>query len=274
MKWVVKIYAILLYAYPREFRSRFGAEMQQIFRDRCEAALTHPRPAPLLRFVCATLRDWLLSSIKERLANMATVMLNTWQRRTARGLAVAILVVLAYFLVTTEVMQAFLISAPSMEGSLWVGDRILVNKLVKGNEFGRDDLVVFHYPDNERQTFVKRVIGLPGDHIRLVDKQVIRNGRPLVEPYVEHSSPSTDAYRDNFPAVPPLPSLTSRRGLDMLAHDVAGGEVTVPEGSLFVLGDNRDNSLDSRYWGFVPLRDVVGKPVLVYWTRRTLSTPR
>jgi signal peptidase I len=196
-----------------------------------------------------------------------------WQRRTARGLSAAALTVLAFLLITSKVMQAYVISASSMEGSLWVGDHILVNKLAHGGEIERDDLLVFRYPDDERQTFVKRVIGLPGDHIRLIDKQVIRNGRRLVEPYAQHLTGSTDAYRDNFPAAPPTPVVTSRRGLDMLAHDVAGGEVTVPAGSLFVLGDNRENSLDSRYWGFVPIQNVVGRPLLVYWHRLHSGRP-
>jgi signal peptidase I len=257
-----RVYAILLYAYPRDFRNRLGAEMRQALLERWRAVAANPQPAPLIRFFFATARDWLLSSTKERIANMT---LTIWQRRAARGLGVAVFTVLAFLLITTRVMQAYVISASSMEGSLWIGDHILVNKLAHGGEVERDNLVVFRYPDDPRQTFVKRVIGVPGDHIRLVDKQVIRNGRRLVEPYVQHSKPSADAYRDNFPAAAPPPVETSARGLDMLSHDVTGGELTVPEGSLFVLGDNRDNSLDSRYWGFVPIGDVVGRPLLVYW---------
>jgi signal peptidase I len=106
-------------------------------------------------------------------------------------------------------------------------------------------------------TLVKRVIGLPGDRIRLMDKQLIRNGQTLEEPYVRHISPAIDDYRDNFP---------TSAALEKFARHVEGGEVVVPPASLFVLGDNRDNSLDSRYWGFVPSSYVVGKPLVIYWS--------
>jgi signal peptidase I len=254
-----EFYEILLRAYPREFRGRFGAEMRQTFGDRWRAVATNPGLAPRVRFFAATAADWLLSSTKERIASMAMILTN-WQRRTARGLGVAALMVLAYFFVTARVMQAFVISAPSMEGSLQVGDHILVNKLAHGGEVHRGDLITFRYPEDERQTFVKRVIGVPGDRIRLIDKQVIRNGQRLTEPYAQHLMATIDAYRDNFPDA--APSVATPRGLEMLHHDIANGEITVPPGAFFVLGDNRDNSLDSRYWGFVPARNVVGRVVL------------
>jgi signal peptidase I len=132
------------------------------------------------------------------------------------------------------------------------------------HEVKRGDIVAFLYPEDTRQTFVKRVIGLPGDRIRLVDKQVIRNGHALIEPYTQHVDPSTDRYRDDFPQMPEV--FTTSRGQDMFEHHVANGEVTVPPDTLFVLGDNRDNSADSRYWGFVPREYVVGKPLIVYWS--------
>jgi len=115
-----------------------------------------------------------------------------------------------------------------------------------------------------RQTFVKRVIGLPGDRIRLENKRVIRNGQTLDEPYAQHSSSYIDDYRDNFPTAPDFS--TSGRGREMFVRDVRDGEVTVPPGMLFVMGDNRDNSLDSRYWGFVPRDYLVGKPLVIYWS--------
>ncbi len=124
-----RVYAILLYAYPREFRNRFGAEMRQVFRDRCGVAAANP--ATLIPFFLATARDWFLSSTKERIANMT---MTIWQRRAARCLGVAVLTVLAFLLITTKVMQAYVISASSMEGSLWRGDHILVNKLAHGGE--------------------------------------------------------------------------------------------------------------------------------------------
>ena len=119
--------------------------------------------------------------------------------------------------------------------------RPLVSKLIGGLRQG--DVVVFRYPLNHRQTFIKRVIGLPGDRIHIENKQVFRNGEPLTEPYVTHvaSMDSRDAMRDNFP------------------------ETVVPANSLFVLGDNRDNSLDSRYFGFVSRDDILARPWVIYW---------
>ncbi len=128
----------------------------------------------------------------------------------------------------------------------------------------RGDIVAFLYPEDTSQIFVKRVIGLPGDRIRMADKQVIRNGHALIEPYTQHVDPSIDSYRDDFPVRPEV--FTTPRGQDMFEHHVANGEVTVPPGTFFAMGDNRDNSSDSRYWGFVPREYVVGKPVLVYWS--------
>jgi signal peptidase I len=128
----------------------------------------------------------------------------------------------------------------------------------------RGDIVVFHYPEDVRETYVKRVIGIPGDRIRMAGKQVVRNGVRLIEPYTQHIDPMLDPYRDNFPTAPQYN--TTPRGRDMLLNHVRGGEVVVPAGMLFALGDNRDNSEDSRYWGFVPRDYVVGKPVVVYWS--------
>ena len=255
-----RTYAFLLYAYPSEFRTQFGAEMRQVFRDRCRAIAAAAEPAPLIVFLLGTIGDWLSSSIRERVASMTTVIRNNWRWRTARGLAVAALTILAYLFITTELMQAYVISGPSMEDTLRIGDHILVNKRA---QIGRDELVSFRHPENERVTLVKRVIGVPGDRIHLVDKQVIRNGRRLIEPYAKHRG-GADPYRDNFPADPPAEM--SQRGRKMLDQYVASGEVTVPAGSLFVLGDNRDNSLDSRYFGFVPGGYVIGRPVFVYWS--------
>jgi signal peptidase I len=108
------------------------------------------------------------------------------------------------------------------------------------------------------------VIGLPGDRIRLDRQRVVRNGRRLTEPYTQHIAAYPDAYRDNFPLSPEAD--TTAGGRDMFEHHVVSGEVIVPPNMLFMLGDNRDNSLDSRYWGFVPRSYVVGKPLFVYWS--------
>ncbi len=237
--------------------------MQQAFRDRFRAALAKHESGALVGFWLAMTRDWILSSGKERMASMSA----TWNHRlwrTARGVAFAVLMVAICVTASAPFMRAYVIPSASMEGSLLIGDHVIVNKFGVGREIRRDELVTLRYPVDPRQTFVKRVIGIPGDHIRLVDKQVIRNGRRLVEPYVRHDTAHADAYRDNSPGAPN--NLLPAQGVDMIDHHVSGGEVIVPEGSLFVLGDNRDDSLDSRYWGFVPRANVIGQPVFVYWS--------
>jgi signal peptidase I len=128
----------------------------------------------------------------------------------------------------------------------------------------RGDIIVFRYPVDIRQTFVKRVIGAPGDRIRIVNKQVYVNGVPGSEPYKFHKTDYMAPYRDNFPGEPDV--LVDRGALDMLQNHVTNGEVVVPPNSYFAMGDNRDNSLDSRYWGFVPRENIIGKPLVIYWS--------
>jgi signal peptidase I len=177
---------------------------------------------------------------------------------------------------TTTLVQAFVIPTGSMEDTLLVGDHLLVDKLAYApagpiskyilpyEQVKRGDIIVFRYPVDIKQTYVKRCMGLPGDHIKLVDKQLYLNGKKLDEPYVYHKSAFIDAYRDNFPGEPDMQ--VSALGKDMLDNHVVNGEVIVPPGNYFALGDNRDNSLDSRYWGFVPRDNIVGKPFIVYWS--------
>jgi signal peptidase I len=177
---------------------------------------------------------------------------------------------------TTTLVQAFVIPTGSMEDTLLIGDHLLVDKLAYApsgpisrfvlpyEPVRRGDIIVFRYPMDVTQTYVKRVVGIPGDRIRLVDKQVIRNGVRLEEPYVYHKTEYIDSYRDNFPGEPN--TRISDAAQEMLEKHVAGGEVIVPPGSYFAMGDNRDSSFDSRYWGFVPRDNIRGKPLIIWWS--------
>ena len=177
---------------------------------------------------------------------------------------------------TGTIAQPFVIPTSSMEDNLLVGDHLIVDRmtyapagrltghLLPYDPVKRGDIIVFRYPLNIREDYVKRVIGVAGDRIRLVNKQVYLNGKELNEPYKVHKSGYVNAYRDNFPTTPDVNLPPS--ALDMLEHHVVNGEVVVPPGYYFAMGDNRDNSADSRYWGFVPRENIKGKPLLVYWS--------
>lgn len=185
---------------------------------------------------------------------------------------------------TTTLVQAFVIPTGSMEDTLLIGDHLLVDKLAfaPAGSFSHfvlpyenpkhGDIIVFRYPADISQTFVKRVIGVPGDHIRVVDQVVYRNGVRLNEPYV-YLKLGTGAGTGTFPGEPtpyadpqhPLQGVFQEK---MLEHNVVNGEVVVPPNSYFAMGDNRENSLDSRFWGFVPRDYIIGKPILIYWSYR------
>jgi signal peptidase I len=184
-------------------------------------------------------------------------------------------VVIAVFVITF-IVQAFQIPSPSMENTLLVGDYLLVNKLCYGGgslgdflmpyrKVQRGDIVVFHYPVNPAQHFVKRVIGVPGDRVRLVDKQVFVNGVAWKEPHAHFSRPANDLFRDNFPRLDVAPGETPEWWVQ-LRKLVDNGQLIVPQGHYFVMGDNRDDSYDSRYWGFVPQANIIGRPLLIYWS--------
>jgi signal peptidase I len=190
-------------------------------------------------------------------------------------------VVIAIFVITF-IVQAFQIPSESMENTLLVGDYLLVNKLCYGGHsrvasgFGdlvmpyqkiaRGDVIVFHYPVDPQQHFVKRVIGLPGDRLRMVNKRVLINGKPLDEPYVRFIEPRNNLFRDDFPRVDiAAPRLAGDWWLQMTKL-VVDGQLIIPEGHYFVMGDNRDNSDDSRYWGFVPQENIIGRPLVIYWS--------
>lgn len=176
-----------------------------------------------------------------------------WVKSIVLALALALFI-------RTFFVQAYKIPSGSMIPTLLIGDHILVNKLVyglknpltrkpflyQGRLPRRQEIVVFIYPKNRKLDFIKRVIGLPGDVVEIRNKRVFVNGKPLHEPYVQYTDPHVYppgvSPRDNF------------------------GPVKVPPGHIFVMGDNRDESYDSRFWGFVPLRDVKGKAFLIYFS--------
>jgi len=193
--------------------------------------------------------------------------------------SLAVTVVIAVFVITFLV-QAFQIPSESMENTLLIGDYLLVDKVHYGHRgpWGeilpytpakRGEIIVFRYPVHPQQHFVKRVIGLPGDHIRLLDRRVLVNGVPLQENYVIHTKPDFDRFRDDFPLTD-IPSANMEpQWWEEMQKLVRNGELIVPPNHYFVLGDNRDESLDSRYWGCVPRENIIGRPLMIYWSVRT-----
>lgn len=177
---------------------------------------------------------------------------------------------------TTAIAQPFVIPSSSMEDNLLVGDHLIVDRLAYAppgpfsrhllpyDPVRRGDIIVFRYPLNIKEDYIKRVIGVPGDRIHIVNKQVFLNGKKLNEPYKFHKSEYIDSYRDNFPSTPNIGLPPS--ALDMLNNHVVNGDVVVPSDHFFAMGDNRDNSADSRYWGFVPRENIKGKPLVIYWS--------
>jgi signal peptidase I len=183
-------------------------------------------------------------------------------------------VVVFSIFVITFVVQAFQIPSGSMENTLLVGDFLLVDKLhfagpvadrlLPYGDIHRGDIIVFYFPVDPSQFLVKRVIGVPGDHIRLRNQIVYVNGVQQQEGYVIHRSWIPDPYRDNFPVQrSSSPDIDRRWGYQMKQY-VSDGELVVPPARYFVLGDNRDQSLDSRYWGFVPRANIIGRPLVIY----------
>jgi len=189
-----------------------------------------------------------------------------FRKSTAREYfeSIVIAVVLALF-IRTFVVQAFKIPTGSMEENLLSGDHLLVNKFIFApaptalerallpiGTIKRRDIIVFKYPEEPDRDFIKRVIGLPGETIELREKKVYVNGKPLDEPYVHFLQP---------------PSMESDLH-EVTSFDVREryGPVTVPPNHYFVMGDNRDNSQDSRYWGFLPRENIKGKALLIYWS--------
>ena len=189
-------------------------------------------------------------------------------------------VILALF-GTTFVVQAFKIPSQSMEPTLLVGDHLLVNKFIFGGRDSwydrllpyrpvrRGDVIVFKFPFQDHPHYVKRVIGVPGDRIKIVDQQVYRNGQRLNEPYADHDTAVPyDPFLYNFPPASrdELISNVQPEWADQIFQYVQKGELVVPPGNYFAMGDNRDHSWDSRYWGFVNREAIMGRPVVIYWS--------
>ncbi len=179
--------------------------------------------------------------------------------------SVVVAVVLALF-IRTFAVQAFKIPTGSMETNLLIGDHLLVNKLVYSPSFGplesallgkreikRGHVVVFKFPEDPTRDFIKRVIGLPGETVEIRDKKVFVDGEALEEPYARFLEP-------------PLRHDDPEYGLRGEGVRDNWGPQVVPAGQLFVMGDNRDNSRDSRFWGFLPADQVKGRALLVYWS--------
>jgi signal peptidase I len=185
------------------------------------------------------------------------------------------IIIVALFIITFTV-QPFRIPSGSMEPTLLIGDFLLVNKqspslgasggLLPASHIRRGEIIVFHYPIDPSVHLVKRVVGMPGDHLKLREGHVLINGSPLPEPYAMYSPGDPDSFRDNFPRLQSAdPNIDSRWWIRMRTL-IDEGELIIPAGNYFVLGDNRNNSEDSRYWGFVPRSAIVGQPFLIYFS--------
>jgi len=196
--------------------------------------------------------------------------------------SIAIVLVTGLFIITFT-LQAFTIPSSSMENTLLIGDHLFVDrillapatkwigKLIPYRTPRHGDVFVFISPAQPGLYIVKRVMGLPGDRLHLQDGAVYRNGERLNEPYVVRKGDYVP-YRDNFPNVPvsDYEDVTPEWRAELPSF-IKNGDLVVPPNSIFAMGDNRDVSLDSRYWGFVPFENVIGRPMFIYWS---FVTPR
>ena len=206
---------------------------------------------------------------------------------TVEFLASLAAVLVTGLFIITFVVQAFEIPSSSMENTLLIGDHVFVNRvqfspktkwvgpILPYRDIRRGDIVVFLSPAEPGLYVVKRIMGIPGDRIHLRDGVVYRNGQKLEEPYLhppggEMPDPLRDNYRDNFPAAPApdYVGVTPAWRLLMPKY-IEGDDLVVPPDSYFGMGDNRDVSLDSRYWGFIPRANVIGRPMFIYWSFET-----
>jgi signal peptidase I len=189
--------------------------------------------------------------------------------------------------IMTFVAQTFAIPSGSMENTLLIGDHVIADRtqfapksswlgsLFPYRDIQRGDIVVFLSPQTPGLPVVKRIIGVPGDRIHLRDGVVYRNGERLSEPYILHDRDyPRNSYRDNFPGVPPAnfdPNVWDTWRAELPSH-IQGEDIVVPPNAYFGMGDHRGISLDSRYWGFIPRRNIIGRPLFVYWSFKTDET--
>ncbi len=193
--------------------------------------------------------------------------------------SLAVVLVTGLFIITF-IVQAFEIPSSSMEDTLLIGDHVFVNRevfspitkwigpLVPYRAPRDGDIVVFLSPAEPGLYVVKRIMGVPGDRIHLKDNVVYRNGQALNEPYVLHNG-TFNPYRDNFPDVPPVDTVVTPEWHLTMGSHLQNGELVVPPDSYFAMGDNRDVSYDSRYWGFIPRENIIGRPLFIYWSFET-----
>jgi signal peptidase I len=205
------------------------------------------------------------------------------QESTLQGVASLCCTLITGLFALTFVFQNFFIPSASMASTILVGDHALVDRatlappspwarILPYRELRRGEPVVFFKPilesDGSEDILVKRVVGVPGDRIHLRDGVLYLNGVAQHEPYAALPTPlDSNPYRDNFPAVSPanVPGVTATWSVE-LPHHIDGDDLVVPPDSYFMMGDNRTNSLDSRYWGFVSRANLVGRPLFVYWS--------
>jgi signal peptidase I len=185
--------------------------------------------------------------------------------------------------ILTFLAQNFVIPSGSMENTLLVGDHLVVDRislappskwmpLVHYREPRRGDVIVFLKPGYPDLFLVKRLIAVPGDHLHLRDGLVYINGEPQTQPMAQPTTPDNHTdFLDEFPSVPPTaqPDITPEAWAVAFPRYVEDGDLVVPPGKYFMMGDNRHDSLDSRYWGFVPRENIIGRPLFNYWSFRT-----
>ncbi len=194
--------------------------------------------------------------------------------------SIASILIVGLFIITFCI-QAFEIPSSSMENTLLIGDHLFVDRVtlapktkwfpvIPYGELHRDDIIVFVSPAEPGLFLVKRIIGIPGDRIHLKDTALYRNGELVQEPFTIRSRGDYFPYRDDFPTFAPPDGIgIAPYWQDTIAEYVRNGDIVVPANSYFAMGDNRDVSADSRWWGFVPRENIIGRPMVIYWSFKT-----